>query len=117
MCHMGRLIIFGGEKYANDSPEIEITNSVDSIVHMCTQIGRTNPLVHNFPSLFIKFPFLSPLLTKINATIKQQKIKISQYINKRSGEGLNDKSAMDRIIDHNQKCIEDGKPEDAMNLD
>lgn len=117
MCHMGRLIIFGGENYSSHSPEIEITNSVDSIVHMCTQIGRTNPLIHNFLSIFIKFPFLSPLLTKINSTIEQHKFKISQYIDQRSGEGLNDKSAMDRIIAHNQKCMEDGKSEDAMSRD
>ena len=114
---MGRLILFGGEKYANDSLEIEITNFVDKIVHSCTQLARTNPLVHNFPSLCFKFPFLSPFLTEINATIERHKTKISQYIDQRSGEGLNDKSEMDRIIAHNQNCIEDGKSKDAVSLD
>ena len=116
MFKLGLILIFSQENLPEDSIEVHIAKNSRDIVQIGFKLVL-NPLISLFPSIFKIFPSSNSDLIEMRKRMEAQKLLISQYIDQRQSQGSLGDSAFDRIITHNNKCREDGRLSDMMDLD
>ena len=116
MMKTGVVLVFGEERFAEDSIEVRIANNAADMIENGFKLNL-NPLLGLFPGFFKTFPFLSPSLTKLLKNMELQKQLITKFIEQRESKQELGDSAIGRIILHNRKCKEDGRTEDIMTID